>query len=415
MATRGTRHWPSQTHGQSSLRSACYPADVSAPTDELALSIEYPYALRVYPGETSDVMAYRTSNLFVSPAVWSVVTCLAVPASAHGPVDPNQPKANSPAPVDTATPAADPSVVQEPVVPSGTQGGKPPCRSESPTDPDRCCRCENDCERSCCEECRSRRRWSIADWKTLRRLDEEHGHGSDAMMTRAVGLSGSYYDVDGSDADARTLGLLLSFGGARESKDGVQVARTQGRLALGYGGGGVEGEFLLEGSSGFILPIGPGAGPFVRLGLGLEFLGNPKFYRSRFELPFLELGVQTLSDDVLFEVAGRGGVVLAGRFNTGDEASRKLGADGELGGLATLQVEHFRLSATGMRIFSHHAPGSPVDALRGQLCVEPLEGLLLCGDAAHHRGEVRIPGGTVSDSTVRYLGLSLGYGGIVVF
>jgi hypothetical protein len=344
-----------------------------------------------------------------------ISACWSNPGSAQGPVLPREREGRLPDSVDSPVRATSPSGVQEPAVPSTAEDGQPPCRSESRSERDRCCRCENDCERSCCTECQSRRRWSIADWQTLRRLDAEHGHGSDAMMTRAIGLSGSYYDIDGSDADARTLGLMLSFGGARESNDGVQVTRTNGRVALGYGGGGVEGELLLEGSGGLFLPLGPGAGPFARLGLGLEFLGNPKFYRSRFELPFLELGAQVLSDDVLLEVAGRGGVVLAGRFNTGDEASRKLGADGELGGLATLQFERFRLSATGMRIFSHHAPGSPVDELRGQLCLEPLEGLLLCGEAAHHRGEVRIPGGTISDSTVRYLGVLLGYGGIVVF
>ena len=224
------------------------------------------------------------------------------------------------------------------------------------------------------------------------------------------------YVIEGADVDAHTYGIMFTTGDSVIGHYGPFAYRHDFTGALGAGGGGVQGELSIDAGGGLLGWLSDGVGPFGRFGFGLQFLGNPYVYRSRFELPTLELGLQVLTSDVLLEVAGHGGVVLVGRYNTGEEAHRNLGADVAGGGRVTLQVERFRLDAHGLRIGSHrHRPGGPVDELRSQVCVEPAEAFTVCGNADWHRGRVILPSGESSVSTVKYFGLTLAWGGIVVY
>jgi hypothetical protein len=160
--------------------------------------------------------------------------------------------------------------------------------------------------------------------------------------------------------------------------------------------------------------FGDDHGPFARMGLAYQIMGNNKFYRSYVELPRGEVGYQLLTSGALVEVSGRAGLVLGGRYYTGDHAQRRIDSELEWGGSATVQLDPLRLHASAMRIEAHQTgPGTPIDQLDGAVCLNPWKGLLLCGHGSYHRGDVELPGGRFQESTATYLGGTLGYGWIV--
>jgi hypothetical protein len=274
-----------------------------------------------------------------------------------------------------------------------------------------------DCTKQWCrarERCRRRPR--LSDWRLFRQVPGVEGWGQGALMSQDIGLRADTYVIDGADVDARTYGAMVAFAGSAAGHDGPLASRHDMVAALGAGGGGLQGEFSIDAGGGLLLPFADGFGSFARLGFGLQFLGNPYVYRSRLELPNLRLGFQVMTSDVFFELGAHGGAVLVGRYNTGEEAHRDLGADVSGGGRLTFQVERLRTDVRGLRIWSRREdPGGPVDELRSHVCVEPFEAFMLCGNTDLHRGRVTLPTGETSLSTVTYYGLTLAWGGIVVY
>ena len=219
------------------------------------------------------------------------------------------------------------------------------------------------------------------------------------------------YRIEGSDADANTLGFLLAFDPDVVATEDYATARAIFYGAIGGGSDGFEGELELSSTGGVRGYLGDDHGPFARIGLGLQFLGNNKIYRSFIQLPEAHLGYQFLDGNVLFEVAGTGGLILGGRYFTGDHAERRIDTEPSFGGLATLQLDGFRLHASALRILaSQTGPGTPVDQARVQGCVSPVEIVFLCANGAFHRGDVELPTGGFRESTAVYVGGTIGIG-----
>jgi len=219
------------------------------------------------------------------------------------------------------------------------------------------------------------------------------------------------YDIRGSDADTRTWGFLFSLDPDIISTSGYVTHRTTFYGAIGGGSDGFEGQLDYSSRAGVRGYVGEDHGPFTRIGLALQFLGNNKLYRSQIELPTLEVGYQLHNEALLFELAATGGLVLGGRYFTGDEARRRIDTEWNSGAQITLQADYVRAHARVQRIFARQTgPGTPIDQASAQLCINPLGALLLCGDGAWHRGDVRLPSGSYRESTALYLGGTIGIG-----
>jgi hypothetical protein len=219
------------------------------------------------------------------------------------------------------------------------------------------------------------------------------------------------YDIRGSDADTRTWGFLVVLDPDVSATADYFTHRTSFYGALGGGSDGFEGHLTWRPRAGVRGYLGDDHGPFARIGLGLEFLGNNKLYRSWVELPYLEVGYQLMNDDVWFELGPTGGLVLGGRYYTGDDAERRIDTEPEIGGQFTLQTDGFRAHASAMRIFAQQTgPGTPIDEANAELCLNPTGALLLCAHGAFHRGDVELPDGSFSESTATYFGATIGLG-----
>jgi hypothetical protein len=219
------------------------------------------------------------------------------------------------------------------------------------------------------------------------------------------------YDIRGSDADARTWGFLVALDPDVAVTSDYMTHRTTFYGALGGGSDGFEGHLSWRSRAGVRGYLCDDHGPFLRAGFGLEFLGNNKLYRSGIELPYAEAGYQLLNQDVWFELGATGGLVLGGRYFTGDHAERRIDTEPELGAQATLQLDYFRMHANVMRIFARQTgPGTPIDQASVELCLNPLGALLACAHGAFHRGDVELPDGSFRESTATYVGGTLGIG-----
>jgi hypothetical protein len=219
------------------------------------------------------------------------------------------------------------------------------------------------------------------------------------------------YDIRGSDADTRSWGFLVAFDPDIAITRDYLTYRSTFYGALGGGSDGFEGHLSWRSRAGWRGYIGDDHGPFARIGLGLEVLGNNKLYRSFIDLPYLEVGYQLMNEDVWFELGATGGLVLGGRYYTGDHAERRIDTEPEVGGQVTLQIDGFRAHASAMRIFARQTgPGTPIDQVQAELCLNPVSAVLLCGHSAFYRGDVELPGGGFSTSTATYFGATVGLG-----
>lgn len=241
--------------------------------------------------------------------------------------------------------------------------------------------------------------------------DDERAGTEGSVFYDLVSLRVGSYRIRGSDADATTVGFLFAIDPDVIVTSDHATGRFQLYGAIGGGSDGLEGELDWSSTGGVRGYFGDTHGPFARVGLGMQLLGNNKLYRSSFELPEAHVGYQYAGNGIVAELAGTASLVLGGRFYTGDRAERRIDTEPALGGFATVQFDGFRVHATATRIFARQtAPGTPIDQLETQACINPVSVVFLCAHGSYHRGDVRLPGGAFRESTALYVGGTVGIG-----
>jgi hypothetical protein len=183
-------------------------------------------------------------------------------------------------------------------------------------------------------------------------------------------------------------------------------AHVAGRVAhfgmLGLTRHGVEGGLGADFLVGLFTPLERRGGLVSRLGGRGHLLGNHAFYTSLLELPMLELGYEHLEKDLRFDIAGRGGAVLVGRYKP-DGEQRRLGGSFEYGGLVSFRAGPVDLDFDWTRVAAESGPGTDIDMLRGLLCGGA--GFFgVCMDLRWSRGEVN----DGEQKTITYMGLAVG-------
>ncbi|MDB4946613.1 MAG: hypothetical protein JWP97_6147 [Labilithrix sp.] len=225
-----------------------------------------------------------------------------------------------------------------------------------------------------------------------------------------IGLRPSLTHVATGTVNDSAFGVALAGAVDSYALDGGSHASMF--FALGGGSAGFEGAFGGTMDLGYRLPVAPDHGPFGRIGLGGRLQGNDLLYFSVFELPRLSLGYQYLHGKTVAEIGARGGAVLAGLYDPGEDGRRKLNGL-EWGAFAAAQVEYLRFEVSATRIEARKTlTGEPVDVAQGTLCF--VAGRLgACADAMllHGDAEMRASSGGVRSTTSEYVGLTLGVAG----
>jgi hypothetical protein len=225
-----------------------------------------------------------------------------------------------------------------------------------------------------------------------------------------AGLRAGLTRVRGGDrpGDVRALGLSVTHVGF--GLEGPFSVRAVNTGSLAGGDNGIEGGIGQAVAGGLRAPLGKNHGLVVRGGLEFGFFGNKYLWDSIVELPQLQLGYQWLVPRSVIDVAMKGGYVIVGRHNTGDAGSRDLDGSFEVGAIGALHIGpvDLRASYTSVRV---RDGGSPVDLLEAAFCGH-IPPAVLCTDVRYELGDVRLPGGSLSDTVASYVGLT---GGIVLF
>ncbi len=241
--------------------------------------------------------------------------------------------------------------------------------------------------------------------------EDERAGTEGSVFYDLLSLRVGSYRIRGSDADATTVGFLFAVDPDVIVTSNHATGRFQLYGAIGGGTDGLEGELDWSSTGGVRGYFGDTHGPFARIGLGLQLLGNNKIYRSSFELPEAHVGYQYAGNGIVVEVAGTASLVLGGRYYTGDHAERRIDTEPAVGGFATVHFDGFRLHGAATRIFARQTgPGTPIDQLETQACINPVSIVFLCAHGSYHRGDVELPGGAYRESTALYLGGTLGIG-----
>lgn len=323
-------------------------------------------------------------------------------AQPQGPLPPLPPSSDASS-TATSSPAA-PAQAPEAPAGAGASAGVAITPSNEPADPsDACDACDDDtCDACVAPDGRHRRR---------------RRHGKPLERSGVVGVRASYLDLRGSDHPDRAASV--AFAGATEEYGGGQLftAHMAGFFALGGGSAGFDGALGLSFTGGIRAPVGEHHGPFVRIGAAGELQGNDLFYFSRLELPVGEVGWQYRDGRTVLELGGRGAPILAGRYNTGDATSRKLGAAFEYGGYASAHAWFGRVDVQATRIEARGPLDTPVDLVRGVACGYPWWPTVgVCFDLAYYVGRSTVdvlgpPPATIeSDARTTYGGLMIGFG-----
>lgn len=225
----------------------------------------------------------------------------------------------------------------------------------------------------------------------------------------SVALRGSLTDVRGADRPGSAGGVTIAVEGEHFGLTDVWSGYSKLRMGIGGGTGGFEGALAGDVLMGWRAPVSAHHGPVFRVGMGGELTGNQRLYFSRLELPVAQLGYQYAEARTLLELGARGGPILTGRYNVGNDASRDLGTSLEWGAYAAAHTAHTRLSVSVMRIEARDTfPDTPVDVGRGTFCVYP-GAMALCLDGSIFRGDVTWAIPLAQDqATSVYAGLSLG-------
>jgi hypothetical protein len=179
---------------------------------------------------------------------------------------------------------------------------------------------------------------------------------------------------------------------------------------LGGGSAGLEGGLGGDWALGWRASFTDEQGPFARLGIRAQLLGNSAFYGSALEFPVGHVGYQLLQNRAsLFEVAFTVAPMLVGRYNVDGASPRRLGGSFDHGGHLALRVQTIHLEASYVRaVPGDDSPFGAVDWLTLELCGEARP-VAVCFDARHVSGDVMPASG---DDAVRartwYLGAHFG-------
>lgn len=224
-----------------------------------------------------------------------------------------------------------------------------------------------------------------------------------------LGVRGNVMTVSGPE-DATTVGFLFGGHSAQHWRNGILTLNGYTHFALGGGTGGLEGSLGGFITAGARAPFGEHHGPFARVGLGGELLGNSQFYFSHIDLPRGELGYVYDRGDYRFEIGGRISPTLTGRFNTGDASRRELGSSFSWSPYLFSQGKYGRFEASFTRFETlQGVPGTPVNVARFATCNYMFGIFAICADGMYLTGD-EDPKGAAATSTRA----NAFYGGLLV-
>jgi hypothetical protein len=225
-----------------------------------------------------------------------------------------------------------------------------------------------------------------------------------------TGVRGSFTNVDTGTVKDTTVGVGVAGSADAYALDGTTHGSSY--FMLGGGQGGFEGALAGTIDIGYRVPIADDHGPFGRIGFDGRLQGNDLLYFSLLELPRLTVGWQYLKGKTVLEAGARGGAILAGLYDPGEDGRRKLNGF-EWGGFVSGQADFLRIDASFMRIEARKTlNGTPVDVGRAQICGVGskvgvcLDGMLFRGDA-----DMRANAGGIHSTTSQYVGLTVGIAG----
>jgi hypothetical protein len=240
-----------------------------------------------------------------------------------------------------------------------------------------------ECSESGCSDCKCK-----CECKT-----EKPKCGCDDKKERWVmgGLRMSVLSLSGSDRDGTHVGFM--FAGAGDYFTDGGGSHVGLNYLLGGGSAGFEGALGGDVLAGYRADVGEHHGPFARAGFEGQMIGNDLFYHSTLELPAMRAGYNYAWNGVVFELGGRGGPVLAGRYNPGEHGYRRLSGSIEYGAYVFAKTEHVKLSIMARRFDARMTgDGTPVDVGTAMLCAGGGK-FQLCADGTIMRGHVMQDGG----------------------
>ena len=225
----------------------------------------------------------------------------------------------------------------------------------------------------------------------------------------SIGIRGSLtsFDMASTTQTEGAVSLAAISDGVKTDSDGWA---RRSRLLAALGGGSAEFEAALDGeiALGWRVPIGREHGPLGRFALEGFVFGNASWYASALYFPKVELGYQVLDSDVLFEVGGHTGLVMAGRYNPGS-FQRKLGESFGFGAYSMFQMWWGQFQVDYLRMTAKDtAPDSPLDTIRGKAC-GLLDAFAVCVDGAYFRGDTYVGDDSWARAESFYGGLMVGY------
>lgn len=208
--------------------------------------------------------------------------------------------------------------------------------------------------------------------------------------------------------EATTYGATINYDAAGAIPPFGGSGRVHYRGALGGGSAGFDGTYDA------LVTLGPVVGTDVvglapRLGFGALIRGNERFYRSNLTLPRGDLALQIFPAKGVFLEGGiTGAYSLVGRFNIEDTA-RKTGASWQAGAFGIVGLSVLSASVQATREYVRSGPGTPIETLEVNGCVNPIAALVLCANYANARGDGLV-GGAAVRTGVQTLQLSFGLG-----
>jgi hypothetical protein len=230
------------------------------------------------------------------------------------------------------------------------------------------------------------------------------------MLVGTTGISGMVTASSGGNATDRLGSLGLSSRRAGFAYDRGLDIRVSNTFELGAAlhdrAVDFHGGFGFELAGGYRFHVADTHGPFIRGGFQTFIAGDPLVYQSLLELPQAQLGYQYLAGKALLEAAGRTGLSIFGRSDTGYHASRHLDQVLDIGGMATAKMGPVLLAAE----WSHFLPrdeGAAIDWLTVSLC-GIVHKVAVCTDARLVAGDVFVAANEPVASRVTQVGLTVG-------